>query len=569
MGSFSLKKFYLKSFSILVFTIAFAFCFSISVNAETSVKKSDEKKKTEKKTDKKTAKKSDTKKKPETTTAKKIDPKKGISTNKSGLQPLAAAYPAAPSNYKAPPTRRIASIGAYSREDFYIDEKAELEKSLKKLVQLRAEKTAKLSQRLTASNDPWSASQTVKTSHTYLDPYSRTVTGQTTLKYTGVEGFVFQTYIDSYDSNYFGKGDTSRFSHNNYGFSLSQDLVALFGKSKYDFDTESAELQTKTRIISAESTFLSESLKLIDATNGLFSAYCKKFDNDIIFNQAQETLRVTEIQHSAKSITTKDLLRIQDTVLSLEKQKKSIEYEIIGQENFFATVSPEAYELARKLASVKVFCEENTDSLSKLKYPEKAEILDMVKLYPSLISIELSKESLKKQLELYNVQKKPAISINLGQDRINNVANNREAYNDNYVGLTLSYQFHGDQNSIYKQVLAEQQVDLNISQKQSTFDIQNYLIGLYNQLDNYLNQLPLSKRSTSNAADLLKIIQTQQSIGQLDATAIDSAYSAYSQAVSSEREILAQVTALVAKLNEIKVSSERAAVIAKSSLPLK
>lgn len=235
-------------------------------------------------------------KKLETTTLKKIDPKKGIGANKSDPQPLASAYPAAPSNYKAPPTRRIASIGAYSREDFYVDEKAELEKSLKKLVQLRSEKTAKLSQRLTTSNDPWSASQTVKSSHTYLDPYSRTVTGQTTLKYTGVEeGFVFQTYIDSYDSNYFGKGDTSRFSHNNYGFSLSQDLVALFGKSKYDFDTQSAELQTKTKIISAESTFLTESLKLIDATNVLFSAYCKKFDNDIIFNQAQETLRVTEI----------------------------------------------------------------------------------------------------------------------------------------------------------------------------------------------------------------------------------------------------------------------------------
>ncbi len=568
MRQFSLKKFNLKSFAVIAVAVALSFCFSSPLLAASSAKKAEDKKKTDKKSEKKSDKKSD-KKKTESNSTKKIDPKKGIGTSQSMMQPIAAAYPASPSNYKAPATRRIASIGAYSREDFYIDEKAELEKSLKKLVQLRAEKTAKLSQRLTASSDPWTASQTLKSSHTYLDPYSRSVTGQTTLKYSGVEGFVFQTYIDSYDSNFFGKGDTSRYSHNNYGFSLSQDLVALFGKSKYDFDVESAELQTKTKIISAESTFLSESLKLIDATNGLFSAYCKKFDNEIIFNQAQETLRVSEIQHSAKSITTKDLLRIQDTVLSLEKQKKSIEYEIMGQENFFATVSPEAYELARKLASVKVYCEENTDSLSKLKYPEKTEILEMVKLYPSLISIELSKESLKKQLELYNIQKKPAFSINLGQDRINNVANNKEAYNDNYVGVTFSYQFHGEQNSIYKQVLAEQQVDLNISQKQSTFDIQNYLVGLYNQLDNYLNQLPLSKRSTANAADLLKIIQTQQSIGQLDATAIDSAYSAYSQAISSEREILAQVTALVVKLNEIKVSSDRAAVIAKSSLPLK
>lgn len=99
---------------------------------------------------------------------------------------------------------------------------------------------------------------------------------------------------------------------------------------------------------------------------------------------------------------------------------------------------------------------------------------------------------------------------------------------------------------------------LVIAQKQAQLDINSYINGLYNQLENQLSQVPLAEESLQYSTQLLTIIQTQQKIGQLDATSIHNAYISYTQAVSAVREIWSQVSSLALKLTVINKGSEEA-----------
>jgi outer membrane protein TolC len=448
--------------------------------------------------------------------------------------------------------RSIASGKTYSREAFYLDAKAELEKSLKKVVHSRVEKTVKLSLLLSGAQDRWSLTNTLKGTEATFDPKYREYTSTTTLKFADQNGFSFSTYADLYDNSAWQTRST-RDSHTNLGFNFSQELISGWSRSKFAADQDLAKLEGEGRLLSADGNYLNETLKVIDLSLGLYSTYCKKKDLEKLHGFAKETLKITEVQHAAKTISTRDLLRIQETYNNMLKQMQAIENEIKNYENGFSGISVEAFNLAQKIEKSNLICEENVANVNKVEYPDRGKIPEILKKHPTMRSFEIQKDSTKKQMEIYKIQRRPSLALQSGMERAFNVntSGNNPPYNNYYVGLNFSYQFQGDQAQYYKQTLAEQFTDISIAQKQTQMDLGNYLASIYDTIEYSKAQIPLAQKSLENSSRLLKIIQTQQQIGQLDATAIESAYSSYSSAIANIREIVSQVSSNALKLNEI------------------
>lgn len=446
--------------------------------------------------------------------------------------------------------RKINSEVPYSLNAFYVDAKVELEKSLKKVSLIRVEKSVKLSKLLSAAEDPWTLTNTIKTSESTFEPKYKEHTSLTKLKYLNQNGFGFSTYVDLYDNSAW-LIRSSRDSHTNLGFNISQELLSGWSRSKFAAEQEIEDLKGQGRIQEGKSSFLNETLSVIDLSHSLYTAYCKKKDLEKLNEYAKETLRITEVQHSARTISTRDWLRIQETYNNMQRQIQANSYEIKSYESKFSVISNDAYMLAKKLNQMTLACEDGVNNINKITYPSRSNLSELLKNHPGLKGIELQKDAAKKQVEIYKIQRRPSWVLESGFERIHNVTAGNPSYNNYYVGLNFSYQFQGDQAQLYKQSLAEQFADLSLSQKQRHMDLNNYLTGLFDQIEYNISQVPLAQKSLENSAKLLKIIQTQQQIGQLDAAAIESAYTSYTTSMGQIREIWSQVSSTALKLSEI------------------
>ncbi len=450
------------------------------------------------------------------------------------------------------------------RESFYLEMRNELDKSLKGTVHNRVEKNVKLDNLLAASQDPWSLTWTNKGTETMYEynaandaPPLRDLTSTLTLKYENQKGFSAQVYGDYYDNRELGEAQVTRYSRSNYGVTLSQDLVAIFKKSAFTLNAELTELQGKSKMISGEETYLNEILKVVDSSFTLYSSLCKRQDLEKVYAMAKETLKTGEAQHAARTISTRDFLRIKGTFLGIQRQVESTNYEIHTNQEEFLPISESARDKAIALSSAKLKCEDDVSQVKGGSYPSKQEIDEMVKKYPSVLSLELSKEQIKKKFETFRTNRDVKVNLSAGFNKTNNEYRGQPRYDQSYVGITVTYQFQGDLYNTYKQSVAEQFQDVSIQQKQTISNVDQYLNQLYSQIEFQMSQVPLIQDSIVNATRLLKIIETQQSIGQLDASSIDSAYQAEIQAQGEKRTLLASISSVSLKLSEIKKAIEK------------
>lgn len=121
------------------------------------------------------------------------------------------------------------------------------------------------------------------------------------------------------------------------------------------------------------------------------------------------------------------------------KQIKANEAEILNFANTFSAISAEAANLAKNISQSNLYCEEGVKALNKITYPNKQFMQETIKRHPSVLAIELQKDAAKKQMEVFKIERRPSLSLQVGSDRINNVAP-ATAYNDHYVGISFSYQ---------------------------------------------------------------------------------------------------------------------------------
>lgn len=444
------------------------------------------------------------------------------------------------------------------REGFYDELKNEFEKSLKKVEYQRVEKSVKLENELAKTQDPWTLSNAVKWSDYTVYPKFQETTDTLTLKYENQRGFSFQTYIDYYNSSEFPNYNQARYSRNNYGASFSQDIFMWFRKTAFDLNQEITEISGKSKLFANESSYLGDILMIVDWSYQLFSSVCKRKDLDRILKLAQDTLRTSEVQQAARTISMRDLLRIKATYIGLQRQIASADYEILSAQGQFAAISQASFEKAKALSSAALFCEEDLEKLKSSAAPSRQEMLTLIAKHPSMLSLEVSKESLKKKFDLYKTNQNHKLTLTGGYDRTNNVEY-RDPYDQKFIGVTWSYNFQGDNFNAYKQTIAEQFQDLSVQQKVVQLELSQYLNSIFDQIDYQRSQIPIVSEMILNAERLISIIETQQSIGQLDATAIESAVQSEIQSQSEKRSLWSQISSNALKIAEIKKASERAA----------
>ncbi len=444
------------------------------------------------------------------------------------------------------------------RESFYEELKNEMEKSLQKVQYSRVEKAVRLENELAKSQDPWTISNNIKWTNYNTNPRLQETTDTLTLKYENQNGFSFQVYGDAYTSSPFP--NSGRYSKGNYGASLTQDIMSWFRKTSFELNQEITELSGKSKLISNEATYLSTTLKLVDWSYQLFSALCKRKDLDRILKMAQETLKTSEVQQAARTISMRDLIRIRSTYIGVQRQISSADYEIQSAQNQFATLSPGSYEKAKSLSSGSLFCEDDLEKLKSAGYPSKQEIQAIVAKHPTILSLDLSKENLKKKFELYKTSRAVKVSLSAGWDKTNNT-NGVAPTDQGFVGLAITYQFQGDYYNSYKQQVAEQFQDISVQQKIAQQELAQYLGSIFDQIEFQKSQIPVVATMIDNAEKLIKIIETQQSIGQLDATAIEAAVQGQIGAQSEKRTLWSQISSNALKITEIKKASEKATTL--------
>ena len=443
-----------------------------------------------------------------------------------------------------------------NRETVYLLFKEELEKSLTKTVQDRVAKTVKIENAMSRAIDPWTLSSSLKMSESEVTPKFQDITSTTTLKYSTPRGFAFSSYFDLYENSAFAANAATRNSHSNMGFSISQDLFSLGGKTVFDYNIKITEMQSRAKLVAADDAYLSEVLKVVDNSFGLFGALCRKQDLEFTMKLAEETAHIAEVQAAAKTIGTKDFLRVNETVLGLQRQKLVNLHDIESYQRQFGNISAAAKALAEQISKQKVVCESDLDAISKTKVPSRDELRDLVAKSPSLLNIEISKDLAKKRFEAYRKQRHSTLQVSTGLDQINNIGP-YPPYAQVYVGLVYTYQFQGQQFDLNKQSTQEQLNDLTVKQQQTTMTTMNYIMGFYDDLESYLGQVDVAKKSLENSSKLLRTLQAQQSIGQLDATAIESGFFAYSNAIADRRDLFSRAAMISIKLNEIKAATQK------------
>lgn len=447
--------------------------------------------------------------------------------------------------------RRPAQV-VYTRDIFFQEFKNELEKSLYPAVKQRAIKKNQADKEFAMSKDGWSLSESIRdTSKSVTEPPYGELLATTTLKYESPKGFTFQTYTDFFEPTKMSNA-SSRYSKNNIGFSLSQDLMVLFHKSQYQLNIELVDVQSRATVLNKDKMYLSHVLNVVEWSYNLFTSLCERIDLEKTIKTVEGTLAVGQVQRSARTISTTEMLRIRSTYLNIKRQLDANAKQIALAQSRFLYISDEAHARAQELSKGPLQCDDSVETLKAIPTPGEDEIANMVNKHPALLEISTNRDSLKKQIEIYRNSRSLKFSGSLGYDKINNQRDITLPYDQIYAAITLTYQFKGKEFEARSRVISEQYQILGVDMKiedQVQFQI---LDDLVKTIKLGQSQIPVVQDSIANASQLLKIIETQQSIGQLDASAIDSAYQSQLAALSDMRRLGDSIYKAATKMDEIR-----------------
>jgi hypothetical protein len=449
--------------------------------------------------------------------------------------------------------RRPAQVSATLTRDLFFEElKTELERSYYPMIKQRAQRKIQADREVAFNFDPWTLTQSLKdTSKSTASPRYDELLATTNLKYEKPSGLKFETYVDFFQPTEMGIG-SSRYSKNNYGFSVSQNLIDLFKKNSRQLTIELVDYQSRQTLLNKDKAYLGHVLNVVDWSYALFSSICKKVDLEKTIKSVEGTLAVGQVQRSARTISTTELLRIRTTYLNIKKQIDAIHKQIALAQSRFLQISDNAYARAVDLTKAPIQCEENIEAMKAIPVPDENEMDAMIKKHPAMLELSMSREIVKKQMESYHHSRNLKLNASLGYDKINNIPAIAPAYDQIYVALTLTYQFKDrlfdSQNKVYHEQFHAIGIDQKIEEQLLAQTLDDLVKTIrYNQM-----QIPLIQDSINNASQLLRIIETQQSIGQLDASAIDSAYQAQLTALSDMRDVGDAIFKATTKMGEIK-----------------
>ncbi len=440
----------------------------------------------------------------------------------------------------------------YTRDLFYRQLKSELEKSFFPLLKQRAQQKIIADKELAASKDPWSISQSLKdTSKSTSEPRYSELLATTNLKFENPKGFVFQSYVDFFDATQLN-ASSSRFARNDFGFSFSQDLMTLKKKTQYQFNIELVDIQSRATLASKDKGYLAQVLNMVDMSFTLFSSLCKKSDLEKALTTVQGTLAVAQVQRHARTISTTEMLRVRSTYYNVKRQVDAINKQIVLTQDRFYQISNSAFQRAVEMSKGPLQCDESVEDLKNIELPTDEEVDSIVNRHPAFQELWINRDAIKKQLEAYRNTRNLKLNASLGYDQINNEARITPAYNQVYVALTLTYEFKGKEFESRNKVYFEQLHGLSVDQKIQEQALIQQLDDLIKTVRQSQNQIPMVQDSITNATQLLKIIETQQSIGQLDASAIDSAFQSQISALADMRDLGDSIYRAATKLSELK-----------------
>jgi outer membrane protein TolC len=454
--------------------------------------------------------------------------------------------------------RRLASTSlpverAMTRTEFLKIIKSEFSTSPSKLRKELASLRAQINNTLAVVYDPWTVDLNSRyQEYTFLEKYNET-SGSMKFGYLSPKGFQFQVFGDYFDPSEAGIM-SSRTSELNYGLSLSQELLNGFGSDRYFRDIEATEKDGMAEMANAEATYLNQLLDLVEAGSSLFSAQCRMGDLNKLYAISRESLKASQIRRSAGTISVRDHLRIAEASLNVERQILAAEFEIASLLNRFNTIARRTRTKVDAVLKSGFECEDDVEALNQLQYTNRDKMVKVILAHPSLMSLELQKEANGKRLESFQVQNRPSLKIETSYTKVQEKAP-IEPYDDYYIGISFSYRFRDESYKSREENFNLEKRRILIEKEQTRLDLESLIYNIYDRLEYLKKQIPVANQSLINNKRILKIIETQQEIGELDATALEIAFSNYISSVNSIRDIWAQTASLVQRLNEIEAST--------------
>lgn len=270
----------------------------------------------------------------------------------------------------------------------------------------------------------------------------------------------------------------------------------------------------------------------------------------------QQTMNVAEIQLAANTIGMQDYLRINDLFLSFQKGTETIHKQIFDVENYFQSIDNDLSSFVKSLAQKNLYCQDIINKAFQNENNNSLKVDYLIHQHPKIMSLDLQKESLKKINLLYKASRWPSLNI---YTELDNYAyrNSTGTINNAQAGFVISYNFHGEsfdaQTTFYNRKIQL----LDLQKKQSIADTTYELTQAHDSMMTQLKLYPLIKKSIDNASEMVKIIQTQQAVGMINADAIYSAYSNYSNALESAKDIWLVYKIAELKLNNIKQINDK------------
>ncbi len=396
----------------------------------------------------------------------------------------------------------------------------------------RKTKLAEINEKAAVAYDPWSLSDTVTVRSGQNYDRADRLQNRGQIKYQSPKGTSAEAYFEIAEpiggSNYFGRSTDS------VGLSLGYE----FNKSAraYDITKRSALNQKMLSKLELVGSYYDQKENYMVNSLILYVQHCKLRDKQTLESLVKQTLMLAEVRLASKSIDVQDYIRITDLALSYQREIQTLLDGIYQSERSLFSITPEIMIHLKSIEIKKLDCERILEEAQNLALPPEVKSDEWVSFNASILAlqrrIELAALSLRSQLNTI----RPSLQWIAGVDaRELRVASDRQE--NLYVGFKFDYNIP-EKQAENKIIALEREVQNLSSQKKISEDsLRSKIIQLVDSMRSVHNFSSIAKKAYQNNIKGLKVTQTRQEIGMINANDVFAAYSNLSSSISALRDL--------------------------------
>jgi hypothetical protein len=206
-----------------------------------------------------------------------------------------------------------------------------------------------------------------------------------------------------------------------------------------------------------------------------------------------------------------------------------------GLEQSISQYGPDFSRALKKAIAQGFECETQRTGLANVELPPKGSLTEDFAKNPVVQGFDIESQQADAQLERVSILKLPSLELYSGASL--NQRYRESAYNDFQVGLTFTYVLSSDGFTQDKKRFFKQKSLNELRKKEYQYEFESAVDTLYYNIEVAPERYRLVQSQVSHTEKLLKLIETQQELGMIDATSATTTFLDYMDTLTLLRDV--------------------------------